>query len=144
MFGRKKEKKEKYTGPGSFRSVVNLGKTVFKKRDYKLDIKNADKKPVYLHCFLGSDRTGIMTFALLSLCGVSYDDMLLDYLFTNFSPSGKRDPDREFNSWYFEKLDRYDGDSKAEKAKKWLMTKGIEESTLERIRKIFIKREPCR
>ncbi|MBR0351068.1 MAG: hypothetical protein IJH76_04570 [Clostridia bacterium] len=43
MFGRKKEKKEKYTGPGSFRSVVNLGKTVFKKRDYKLDIKNADK-----------------------------------------------------------------------------------------------------
>ena len=43
-----------------------------------------------------------------------------------------------------EKLDRYDGDSKAEKAKKWLMTKGIEESTLERIRKIFIKREPCR
>ena len=107
-------------------------------------IKNADKKPVYLHCFLGSDRTGIMTFALLSLCGVSYDDMLLDYLFTNFSPSGKRDPDREFNSWYFEKLDRYDGDSKAEKAKKWLMTKGIEESTLERIRKIFIKREPCR
>ena len=45
MFGRKKEKekKEKYTGPGSFTSVVNLGKTVFKKRDYKLNIKNADK-----------------------------------------------------------------------------------------------------
>ena len=45
MFGRNKEKKkkEKYTGPGSFSSVVNLGKTVFKKRDYKIDIKNTDK-----------------------------------------------------------------------------------------------------
>ncbi len=43
MFGRKKEKKEKYTGPGSFKSVVELGKTVFKKRDYNIDVKNVNK-----------------------------------------------------------------------------------------------------
>lgn len=38
---------------------------------------------VYYHCTAGKDRTGIVTLLLLSLCGVSQDAILQDYLRTN-------------------------------------------------------------
>ena len=38
-----------------------------------------------LHCFAGADRTGVMTFALLSLLGLEYKDIINDYAFTSFS-----------------------------------------------------------
>ena len=36
------------------------------------------------------------------------------------------------------KLNNYEGDTKAEQCKNWLMTKGLEEEKLEHIRAIFI------
>lgn len=51
MFGRKKEKKEKEIKTGSFRSVAELTKSVFRKRDIKFDkskITKEDKKAAIL------------------------------------------------------------------------------------------------
>ena len=101
-------------------------------------ISNVDNKPIILHCLAGADRTGIVSFALLTLLGCDYDDILRDYLFTNFSDDGYRNPEEEFDVWW-KKLEQYEGGNKAEKCKFWLMSKGIEEMKLERIRKIFIE-----
>ena len=78
-----------------------------------------------------------MTFALLTLFGCEYKDIARDYLFTNFSEGGQRDIKSEFNNWW-NGLDGFEGETKAEKCKNWLMSKGIEESKLEHIRAIFI------
>ena len=65
--------------------------------------------------------------------------MLLGIIFlTNFSNDAIRNPSDEFNVWW-ETLSKYDGDNKAEQCKNWLMIKGLEESTLEKIRSIFIE-----
>ena len=101
-------------------------------------ISNADIKPIILHCLAGADRTGIMSFALLTLLGCDYNDILRDYLFTNFSNDGMRDPSEEFDNWW-KKLEQYKGNDKAEKCKNWLINKGIEETKLENIREIFIE-----
>ena len=61
-------------------------------------ISNADIKPIIWHCLAGADRTGIMSFALLTLLGCDYNDILRDYLFTNFSNDGMRDPSEEFDN----------------------------------------------
>ena len=100
-------------------------------------IANADKNPIILHCVAGADRTGIMSFALMTLLGCEYKDIMKDYLFTNFSTHGMRSINSEFIHWW-EKLDLYEGDTKADRCKSWLMSKGIEEETLEHIRAIFI------
>ena len=100
-------------------------------------IAESDKNPVVLHCTAGADRTGIMSFALLTLLGCEYNDVAKDYLFTNFGVQGKREIDSEFNVWWG-KLDNFEGETKAEKCKNWLISKGIEASTLEHIRAIFI------
>ena len=64
--------------------------------------------------------------------------ILRDYLFTNFSNDGMRDPSEEFDNWW-KKLEQYKGNDKAEKCKNWLINKGIEETKLENIREIFIE-----
>ena len=99
-------------------------------------IAEADKNPVFLHCTAGADRTGISTFMLLLVCGVSYEDALRDYLFTNFSTHGAR-YQTAFDQWYG-KLDNFDGETKAEQAKNWMLSKGISEETVEHIREIFV------
>ena len=111
----------------------------FEKEYYKVFnlIANADKNPIILHCVAGADRTGIMSFALMTLLGCEYKDIMKDYLFTNFSTHGMRSINSEFIHWW-EKLDLYEGDTKADRCKSWLMSKGIEEDTLEHIRAIFI------
>ena len=85
----------------------------------------------------GADRTGVMSFSLLVLLGCNYNDIIRDYLFTNFSNNGVRDVS-EINDWW-EKLSDYGGETKAEQCKNLLMNKGLEESKLEHIRAIFIE-----
>lgn len=103
-------------------------------------IANANKEPIYLHCTAGADRTGIATFMLLTLCGVSYEDMARDYLFTNFSTQGTRVPNytSEFKAWW-SKLDNFEGNTKADKAQSWLISKGITAEQVEKIRSIFVE-----
>ncbi len=103
-------------------------------------IANADKEPIYLHCTAGADRTGIATFMLLTLCGASYEDMARDYLFTNFSTQGTRVPNytSEFKAWW-SKLDNFEGNTKADKAKSWLVSKGVTAEQVEKIRTIFVE-----
>ena len=48
-------------------------------------LKNADKKPVYYHCFGGADRTGTIGFLLNGLLGVSYEDLVIDFELTSYS-----------------------------------------------------------
>ena len=78
-----------------------------------------------------------MTFALMTLLGCEYKDIARDYCFTNFARQGSRNINTDFTTWW-EKLDIYPGDTKSEKCKSWLISKGIEEDKLEHIREIFI------
>ena len=46
--------------------------------------------PLYFHCQGGGDRTGTLAFLLGAVLGMSYEDLLTDYEFSNLSVSGER------------------------------------------------------
>jgi hypothetical protein len=102
-------------------------------------LSEADKYPVMLHCYAGADRTGVMSFALLTLLGAEYKDIAKDYAFTSFGVQGARYvKGSQFETW-MKKLEKFEGKNLAEKCKNWLMKKGIKERILEHIREIFIE-----
>lgn len=99
-------------------------------------ISRADEKPVYLHCSAGADRTGISSFILLALLGADYDDIATDYMYTNFS--GQNRGIGAMDVWW-EKLQALEGETTADKAATWLLSKGVPAETIERIQQIFVE-----
>ena len=59
----------------------------------------ADQKPIALHCTHGADRTGIVSFFLLAVCGVSIEDCGRDYCLTRFAGERAVLPNVEFDNW---------------------------------------------
>ena len=97
----------------------------------------ADEKPIALHCTHGADRTGIASFFLGGLLGMSIEDLGKDYMFTRYA--GERDVwwETEFKGWV-ESTEALEGDTFADKMFNHLISKGIEEDTLYTIREKFV------
>ena len=101
-------------------------------------IAEADQKPIALHCTHGADRTGIVSWFLLGLLGVSKEDCGRDYVMTRFAGERAVMPDNEVANWN-RKTEALDGDTWADKTYKHLNEDfGIEADTLETIREKFV------
>ncbi len=101
----------------------------------------ADEKPIALHCTHGADRTGIVSWFLLGLLGVSKEDCARDYVMTRFAgeravlPNGSSSEIAKWNA----KTEALEGDTWAAKTYKHLNEDfGIEVDTLETIREKFV------
>ena len=116
-------------------NIANQYKVIFD------TLAHCDTDPVMLHCTYGADRTGITTFFLEALLGMSKEDMTRDYLWTQFTKGRnvkiKESDGAEFPQW-ISKTDACEGETFAEKMENHLMSFGIEKSTLEHIREIFV------
>ena len=104
-------------------------------------IANCDNEPCMLHCTYGADRTGIVTFFLESLLGMSEEEMTRDYLWTQFTQGRTvkiyESEGAEFPQW-IKKTNNCEGATFADKMENHLESFGIEHSTLEHIREIFV------
>ena len=101
----------------------------------------ADEKPIALHCTHGADRTGIVSWFLLGLLGVSKEDCARDYVMTRFAgeravlPNGSSSEIAKWNA----KTEALEGATWADKTYKHLNEDfGIEADTLETIREKFV------
>ena len=117
---------------GSNTSIAKTYKKIFEA------IAVADEKPIALHCTHGADRTGIVSFFLLALCGVSVDDLGRDYSLTRFAGERKVWHPDEFDNWV-SKTETLEGATFADKMYKHMNEDfGIEEQTLDTIREKFV------
>lgn len=92
--------------------------------------------PIAFHCVRGTDRTGALAYVLGALLGMSEEDLILDYLFSDLANisnpvfystiSG--------DNFYVQGIRNAEGDSLSEKAKSYLHeTVGVDFSTLDAI-----------
>ena len=104
-------------------------------------LANCDEKPAMLHCTYGADRTGIASFFLEALIGMNMEDMIRDYLWTQFAKGRNvkilESEGAEFPQWV-SKTNACEGDNFADKMENHLISFGIEKATLEHIREIFV------
>ena len=105
----------------------------------------ADEKPIALHCTHGADRTGIVSWFLLGLLGVSKEDCARDYVMTRFAgeravlPQDDSSGSSEIAKWNA-KTEALEGATWADKTYKHLNEDfGIEADTLETIREKFVE-----
>ena len=112
-------------------------------------IANCDNEPCMLHCTYGADRTGIATFFLESLIGMEMEDMVRDYLWTQFTQGRSvkilESDGAEFPQWV-SKTEALEGDSFADKMENHLISfypqeqqeNGSAKAKMEHIREIFV------
>ena len=109
-------------------------------------IAECDEKPAMLHCTYGADRTGIVTFFLEALIGMSIEDMTRDYVWTQFTQGRNiklTESDAEFPKW-ISKTNACEGSSFADKMENHLISFYPEDqqeearATMEHIREIFV------
>ncbi|MBP5091679.1 MAG: tyrosine-protein phosphatase [Bacilli bacterium] len=97
-----------------------------------------DYAPVYLHCNIGTDRTGMITFLLGTLCGMHLEDLYRDYLFSNFSTiQGSRDLSAITNK-YQKDLEAYHQDNLYYDTRAYLTECGLDDEELDRIVERFV------
>ena len=129
---------ENYRWEGKNGSNTGIAKTY--KKIFEA-IAEADQKPIALHCTHGADRTGIVSWFLLGLLGVSKEDCARDYVMTRFAgeravlPNGSSSEIAKWN----EKTEALEGATWAEKTYKHLNEDfEIEAQTLDKIREMFV------
>ena len=129
---------ESYRWEGKNGSNTGIAKTY--KKIFEA-IAEADQKPIALHCTHGADRTGIVSWFLLGLLGVSKEDCARDYVMTRFAgeravlPNGSSSEIAKWN----EKTEALEGATWAEKTYKHLNEDfDIEAQTLDKIRELFV------
>ena len=115
--------------------------------DLFADISNY---PMYFHCNIGTDRTGMITFLLNAYLGVNEIDLQFDYLFSNFGlialpnayssdPTYKKLSDLTKPTGAAGVVSTYPGNTFQEKATNCLLDCGISEATLLAIKDILVE-----
>lgn len=115
-----------FTDSSNHPSIINFFNTLADENNY----------PIAFHCVRGTDRTGALAYALGALVGMSKEDLMLDYLFSDMANIGTPVLASTISGSLFYPwgIDHSEGTTLSEKAKNYLHnTVGVEISTLETI-----------
>ena len=96
--------------------------------------------PLYFHCAGGGDRTGTLAFLLQTLLGVSLEDALTDYEYSNLSISGERSRFSEVFTAFLAKLETYaPGKGIQCQVKAYLRDCGVSSATMRKLCSLLLE-----
>ena len=112
------------------------------KRNFSLFCKE-DAYPIYIHCAGGGDRTGTLACLLETAMGVSLEDALTDYEFSNLSTSGERSRFSKVFTAFLARLETFaPGKSIQEQSIQYLKKCGVTSKMLAQIQSIILEVPP--
>ena len=131
--------------------MVFGGSNIYSKSENKASIKAffeylADEThyPAVFHCVRGTDRTGALAYVIGALCGMNEDQLIQDYLFSNFANIGSTLTLNQFDgeSFYHRQIAKMEGETLSEKAENYLLAKAnVGHETVEAIRRILVEKD---
>ena len=100
-------------------------------------LSDEDNFPLFYHCKIGTDRTGLCSVLLSGLLGVSLDEVYQDYLFSNFGKIGEKrgigTGDSHDMLKYVNDLLTFSGASFKNKVYNVLLSIGLSRETLDKV-----------
>lgn len=101
------------------------------------ELSNKNNYPVYLHCTYGQDRTGTVCYLLEALLGLDEQSLMKEYQL-----SGLCYGDVESNSMseFIGRLKSYKGENINEKVENYLISIGVTQQEIARIKSIFLEK----
>lgn len=94
--------------------------------------------PLFIHCNIGTDRTGMLSFLINALLGVPEEDLYKDYLFSNFGKiNGNRPLSNLLESDYYAAVQAANGSTLSEKTYNCLVETGVPAEQLDSLIKIM-------
>lgn len=114
--------------------------------DYSEDIceifhilANEDNYPIDLHCVVGTDRTGAVSYLIHGLLGMTEEDLERDYLYSNFANIGGERTMDNISKGYVAFVNEYEGDTQSERIYNCLVDIGVPAEELEMVRAILLE-----
>lgn len=96
-----------------------------------------DNYPLFFHCRIGTDRTGLIGLLVNALCGVELQDIYQDYLFSDFGKIGKVPTIGQANedsiAEYVKELQEFPGEKLQNSVYNFLLTAGVPAQKLDNI-----------
>ena len=92
--------------------------------------------PIIFHCNIGTDRTGLIAFLVLGLCGVKEQEIYRDYLFSNFASIGSQRGTGAIDK-YLNTIEGTAGSTLADKIENYLLSRGVTAEQIATIRKMM-------
>ena len=118
----------------------NLSRNAERIRQVMDILADESNYPVFYHCRIGTDRTGITGMMIGGLLGIPFNEIFQDYCFSNFAPiDGQRyankadDPNGDDPAKYIEEIKKMPGKNYQEKTYNALLSIGCEATTLNKI-----------
>ena len=95
--------------------------------------------PLFYHCSIGTDRTGLLTYLINGLLGVSEDDLNRDYLFSNFGSIGGSRELSDIEEDYIPTIKEQEGNSLSQKIENYLLKIGVTSEEISSIKTLMIE-----
>ncbi len=102
-------------------------------------LADPDNYPLIFHCSIGTDRTGVIAFLIECVCGVDYEVMARDYLFSNFANIGSKRTYERFTT-VMAPVRAASGSTYREKATNYLTKIGVPLEQIESVREILVEK----
>ena len=107
-------------------------------KNYFNYLADENNYPVFYHCRIGTDRTGLCTIMTLGLLGVSENTIYQDYLFSNFGAIGEKryigeQAGQDNIKNYMAEINRLSGKTFKNKVYNFLLTIGVTKENLNKV-----------
>ena len=118
--------------------LITEQKNIQRVREVFAVLADESNYPIYFHCSIGTDRTGLIAWLVNGLCGVSEKNLWRDYLFSNFGEIGGTRTRANNEGVYVNQIKAKAGETLAEKTYNFLKDYfGVPESDLNAVIRIL-------